>query len=165
MIEPKTTTMRRFSLRRIAIDDAFDQQDVAVGSQLRRAHDGERIARSLVERLALEAGQSIDKAMCGSSTAANSRTGSGTAAASPITFIVSAAGVTDVSTGNTVRIAVERFAGRERWQMDQATRDAGCRKIGVDDDELVAMAHRCQRMQQIGVEQRMDALEHLIKRL
>ncbi len=55
---------------------------------------------------------------------------------------------------------VERLGGRRAAGVDQPPGDARRGKVGVDDRELVAVSHRRQRMQEIGVQQRMDALEH-----
>ena len=45
--------------------------------------------------------------------------------------------------------------------MQQASADARRRKVGVDDDELVAVAHRRESMQQVGVQQWVNSLQHL----
>ena len=55
---------------------------------------------------------------------------------------------------------VERVRRIGAWQADHPAPDGGRRKIGVDDRDFVAVAHRCQRMEQVGDEQRMDAAQH-----
>ena len=55
---------------------------------------------------------------------------------------------------------IERLGRRRAAGVNQTPRQAGRGKIGIDDRQLVAVSHRCQCLQEVGVQQRMDALEH-----
>ncbi len=54
----------------------------------------------------------------------------------------------------------ERPGRADPVQPDHAPAHAGRRKIGIDDRQLVAMPHGAQHVQQIGMKQRVDPLEH-----
>ena len=60
------------------------------------------------------------------------------------------------------RNTMRPFGGRRTAGVDQPPGDACRRKVRVGNDQLVAVAHRRQRVQQIGVQQRMDTFQHLI---
>jgi hypothetical protein len=71
---------------------------------------------------------------------------------------VIAPGVAAASTGNSVRIA-SSASGDVRagsWA------DACGRKICIGDHPFVAVAHACEHMEEVGVQQRMDAFEHVV---
>ena len=51
------------------------------------------------------------------------------------------------------------------WLDDDHARPEACRgEVRIDDGDLVAMAHRCHRVQQVGRQERMDAFQHDRKR-
>ena len=76
-----------------------------------------------------------------------------------------AASSTKVSSGKTERIAAAASAAvglsirsslpSRVWRAIEVGRE-----VGVGDDQIVAVAHGAQRIEHVGVEQRIDTLEH-----
>ncbi len=64
------------------------------------------------------------------------------------------------SSGSTERIACDHPRRAGAFGADEAAGVGGGREVGVDDGDLIGVAHGAQDRQQLGAEQRIDALQH-----